>query len=86
MRTMRRRRGGSSGGVGVGRSCAAGDGLRETSLAVYGGVEERLLLVAGEARRGGGDVTPAFLSLNKSPNKSCVFSKPTRRAQLPFKP
>jgi hypothetical protein len=32
------------------------------------------------------DVTPAFLALNKSPNKSCVFSKLTRRAQLPFKP
>jgi hypothetical protein len=31
-------------------------------------------------------VTPAFLALNKSPNKSCVFSKLTRRAQLPFKP
>jgi hypothetical protein len=31
-------------------------------------------------------VTPAFLALNKSLNKSCVFSKPTRRAQLPFKP
>jgi hypothetical protein len=25
-------------------------------------------------------------SPNKSPNKSCVFSKLTRRAQLPFKP
>jgi hypothetical protein len=32
------------------------------------------------------DVTPAFLALNKSPSKSCVFSKLTRRAQLPFKP
>jgi hypothetical protein len=31
-------------------------------------------------------VTPAFSTINKSPNKSCVFSKLTRRAQLPFKP
>jgi hypothetical protein len=63
MRTMRRRRGGSSGG-GVGRRCVAGDGQRETSPAVYDGVdiqacsEERLLLAAGEARRGGGDLGP----------------------------
>jgi hypothetical protein len=60
MRTTRRRRGGSTGGVGVGRRCAAGDGLRDTSPVVYGGVdvqacsEERLLLAAGEARRSGG--------------------------------
>jgi hypothetical protein len=29
------------------------------------------------------DVTPAFLAPNKSPNKSCVFSKLSSRAQLP---
>jgi hypothetical protein len=58
MQTTRQQRGGSSGGVGVGRRCAAGDGLRETSPAVYGGVEEWLLLVAGEARCGGGDLGP----------------------------
>jgi hypothetical protein len=28
-------------------------------------------------------VTPAFLAPNKSPNKSCVFSKLSSRAQLP---
>jgi hypothetical protein len=43
----------------------------------------------GPGRRGREDdsvpVTPAFLALNKSPTKSCVFSKLTRRAQLPFK-
>jgi hypothetical protein len=55
---MRRWRGCSSGGVDVGRRRAAGDGLREASPAVYDGVEERLLLAAGEARRGGGDLGP----------------------------
>jgi hypothetical protein len=29
-------------------------------------------------------VTPAFLAPNKSPNKSCVFSKLSSRAQLPL--
>jgi hypothetical protein len=33
------------------------------------------------------NVTSAFLAPNKSPNKSCEFSKLSRRAQLPpFKP
>jgi hypothetical protein len=41
---------------------------------------------ATAAKLGNGGVTPAFLALNKSPNKSCVFPKLTRRAQLPFKP
>jgi hypothetical protein len=32
-------------------------------------------------------VTPTFLAPNKSPNKSCAFSKLSSRAQLPpFKP
>jgi hypothetical protein len=73
MRATRRRRGGSSGVVGVGRRCAAGDGLRETSPAVYGGVEERLLLVAGEARRGGGDLGP------RRPQKWRPEASPHRR-------
>jgi hypothetical protein len=31
-------------------------------------------------------VTLAFLAINKSPSKACVFSKPTRRARLSIKP
>jgi hypothetical protein len=41
----------------------------------------------GEDKIASLSVTPAFLAPNKSPNKSCVFSKLSSRAQLPpFKP
>jgi hypothetical protein len=84
MRTTRRRRGGSTGGVGVGRRCAAGDGLRDTSPVVYGGVdvqacsEERLLLAAGEARRSGGDLGP------RRPQKR-RFRPPRRPRRRPWR-
>jgi hypothetical protein len=50
-------------------------------------VRHRWTIAAGhDLKLATGHVTPAFLALNKSPNKSCVFSKLNRRAQLPFKP
>jgi hypothetical protein len=39
-----------------------------------------------EEHHSAGGVTLEFSAPNKSPNKSRVFSKLTRRAQLPFKP
>jgi hypothetical protein len=90
MRTTRQRRGGSTGGVSVGRRCAAGDGLRDTSPVVYGGVdvqacsEERLLLAAGEARarwRGPWSTTATEAAVSSSTSTTATAIECTTSAE-----